>query len=280
MLTRFTESHLRVMELLARYKFLTVPQMVRLGLAKHRSSIYSILRTLPRTSRTAYIDRIRFGVDPRRGQLPAIYHLLPKGVEFLVQHLDFAEERIRCPKNKHPFFARDYDHRVGTVDAHIAMELSVGRCGGHVEFVETYFDYEGGNRGGSKPLEQLTRIDLGGGVHIVPDAAFLFEVGGERKFFLFEFERGHDTKDALAQVRGLARALELGLPSQKYGLGLPCRVLFAFERQGALDAILKRVAATPSLTNFAEYFLFAPFDTVRDDFGRGWVNCQMQPRQI
>lgn len=76
----FTERQQKILELLARFKYLTVSQMLALNIAKHASNLRLSLSAFVDAG---YIDKLTFATDPRVGKLEMVFIASQKGVDIL-----------------------------------------------------------------------------------------------------------------------------------------------------------------------------------------------------
>jgi hypothetical protein len=157
---------------LARYRFLTAPQLLRLGVSPSRRYLYKALQRLyarrPRVLRT-----IVFGVHIEKGHLPALYYLTPAGSQLLAEAE--REEPVAVPERVHRF-TNDYFHRVNTIDCHIAIRQWAQLADSTVDFFHSYFDHSVERR----PRTHVTLPKRS----IIPDAIFRLK-GPDRQERLF-----------------------------------------------------------------------------------------------
>jgi hypothetical protein len=90
------DSNLQVMEHLHAYRFLTAPQLLRLGVASHINSLRRTLRRFE-TGRK-YVDWEEFGVLPRIGRLPRVYYLTERGARYLAEAWRVEPAEINYPR--------------------------------------------------------------------------------------------------------------------------------------------------------------------------------------
>ena len=76
-----TAANIEVLRLLNRYRFLTNPQLLRLGLVHDNTSIYRILSRFGDGNRP-YIGKKDFGFIAGVGRLHRIYYLQKRGAQF------------------------------------------------------------------------------------------------------------------------------------------------------------------------------------------------------
>lgn len=232
---KYSEAAIKALESLAKYKYLTASQMVRLGVKSHRNNIYPALQPLQEGKRPL-IDKISFGIVPKVGRLEAVYYLTAKGADFLTDELGFESDSVRFPKNLSSFFHRDYFHRIETIDFHIVLEQWAEYSSYSISVSDFYFDMEGSNRSKTKSqrLTPKTKVVIDDkGSFLVTDAVFKIETPSSNHLFLIEIHNGKDTKRLLSQIDKHQKALYKGAPSIKYGFDKANRVAIVFELESS-----------------------------------------------
>ena len=268
-----TETQIRILEELARYKFLTAAQMVRLGITSQLPSIYRASKPLTE-GRSALVGKKEFPPTPGLGRPSAIYYLRDKGARFLTDALHHRPDRIRMTKNTQTLFARDYTHRIQTLDFHIAWSTyAAGRDFETFPFV-TYFDFEGSNHGGERRLRAQTRMEVEGFANgfIVPDAHFGYRdpATGRDQFFLVEIARKRDTGYIMRQILGHAMAINQGSSLQVFHPKILPRVLYVFEIEGTMKSAVARFRNDPNFGALHEWFAFGTIDDAVTNFESAW----------
>ena len=201
---KITETQLQILERLNEYRFLTVGQLLRLGVAKCRKTIDRAIRGL--RSKKSLVNFSEFGTFPRLGRLPRINYLTKHGAETLAEYLQIESEKISYPKGV-KIFSRDYFHRIETIDLHI---LARTFCNIHEEegiefdFFQAYFEHTGANHWGDpkKPKrEAVNKIKIDEKTAIIPDCIFqITDPRGKPWLFVGEIYRGHTTKRVHQQL--------------------------------------------------------------------------------
>lgn len=263
-------NNLEVLKLLNRYRFLTNPQFLRLGLVTKRNSVPRIMERFE-FEKNPHIGQKDFGFIAGRGRLHRLYYLQKRGAKLLAETLKLDEEEVAFEKVKPPFL-QDYFHRIATIDFHIELDTFAERMRCEVDFFHTYFDTEGANRGTPPTgrLRRLTKVKVGK-YHLIPDAIFLLtDPQGKKHLFAVEVYNGHDTKRVVRQLQKHRLAQEEGAISLAYGLNMGYRVLLVFDQENALRSALQRVRETPDFAEMAPYFAFQSLDGVKQHFAQGW----------
>ena len=264
------ETNLQVMEHLHAYRFLTAPQLVRLGVASHINSLRRTLRRFE-TGRK-YVDWEEFGVLPQIGRLPRVYYLTERGARYLAEAWRVEPEAINYPRGV-KLFSRDYFHRGATIDFHIELCCFAAQYGLTVEVFHSYFDTTGANRNENPAyrLHHLSKVPLEDSFFI-PDAIFAVRTpDGARYLFALEVYNGIDTKRVHAQLEKHLVALGEGRISELYGYPRAHRVLCVFETESALQAAVRRLCDDPAFTDQMRHqFAFSTLAELRTGFAACW----------
>ena len=116
---RITMIQGNVLEALARYKFLTMSQMLKLDIGTTQYQYLAMQTKSLRDRGRPLIGCHNFHIpQPRKGRVESMYYLRPKGREALVFELDIPEEKIKMPIGKSVAY-KDYLHRKYTIDYQI-----------------------------------------------------------------------------------------------------------------------------------------------------------------
>lgn len=280
---RVPPTQTNILLALAKYKFLTVSQMIRLGVATQKSNLNPHLKRLQRKARP-FIKQMEFGSHPREGKLEYFYYLTPTAKRTLIDDLQMQPDEIRLPIGTSSLFSNDYFHRKSTINCEIALELAAPAQDCEVLFFDTYFDKLGSNRKGGTSRAK-TKIDMKEGKYLIADAVFMLQTPIQQELYCFEVHNGKNTKKAHKQLRQYVEALQLGSASIKYDHKSPdksryraCRILFAFEHEGIMQATIERLQEDAAFANMRPFFLFQTLDRVVESFFDGW--CDMDGGEV
>ncbi len=212
-----SESELRILECLARYKYFTVSQLDALDILKHKNGLYERLRKLQGTGKP-FIKKNVFGVYPGQGRLEDFYYLTPNGGNFLADNLELDHDEIKLPIGTSFFFSRYYFHRCETINFYIYLDKWAEVNNADVTMFNYYFDKVGNNRKG-KNLKVLNRIEIDQtGGYIIPDSITKFYHDKQPYLFFVEQHNGKDTKNLLKQLYYHLLALEEEKGAERYKL--------------------------------------------------------------
>jgi len=274
-----SENKIKILENLAKYKFLTTKQFLRLGIVKHRPNIFPILKDL-RDRQRPFIERISFAVHPKLGRLEDVYYLTKWGVKFLIEELGYSEKDIRYPIGKSTLFFRDYFHRLYTIDFHIEFDEWVNKNDYEINFFYTYFDKIGASRSKEKKLEALTKVKLDDENYILADAISMFETPKRKYLFCLEVYTDKNTKRVIKQLQKHMIALSKGYPSLQFNFNRGSRVISIFEDETTMKAVINRLNLNnkEEVEEFEEYFLFKTINQIKEDFFNHWFNLKLKER--
>ncbi len=265
-----SESELKILESLARYKYLTVSQMHTLNIIKNKNGLYERLRKLKGRSKP-YIEKNIFGVYPGKGRLEDFYYLTIPGQKFLIENLDLEQEDIKLPKGTSSLFARDYFHRFETINFYIYLDKWANETNTNILFLDYYFDKIGDNRT-NKNLRAKNKIEIEQtGGYIIPDIVIKFLYQNKPYLFFMEQHNGKDTKKLLKQLYYHLLALEEGKGAEKYKLEKNHRVAIVFEFESILKATLERLQEIEDFKGFEHFFIFKTNESLKKEFFSNWI---------
>ena len=134
-----------IFESLARYRFLTSSQMIRLGISGDKSNLHKRLVRLREQSKP-FISYVKFtGIYKIKG-IEYVYYLTNRGADLIAENLGYLLEDIKFPKGKVDF-PKHYKHRKDCIDIQIALFEWAEKNGYVVESYDSYFDMEKAGRG-------------------------------------------------------------------------------------------------------------------------------------
>ena len=264
MIDIITPKQQEILMALARFKFLTTSQMVRLGIDKHSQNLNGNLVKL-RERKRKLINHINFGMGKEY-----FYFLTQKGKQLLVDHLYLSPDEIKAPIGRTSFFSTDYNHRKSCISCIIEMMNSASQEGFEIEFCDWYFEKTGNNRR-DKNLQSKSRIELTNR-YIEADAIFMTSRANEKFLYVFEYERKRDSRYIYKKCRDYLEALTIGEPSIKYGFNKGCRVLYVFETPAIMKAVISRIQQDNDFRAFHKHFLFKHFKELESAFFSDWLS--------
>ena len=268
-----------VLEGLARYKFLTLSQMLDLQVGTTRYKyLWEQVKSL-RDRRKPLVSCHRYeNPEPRKGRVEDMYFLTSLGKTALVNELLFSERAIKIPAGNTPAY-KDYFHRKNTIHFQIALDKWADDVGVDVPFFDAYFDMTGNNRT-SKDLRAKTKIDFGGEEYFIPDGVFKLNKEKKQRLFLFEMYNGKDSNRVIEQLHKHAIAMtnrythhSLGYdPNKSY------TIVLMFEFEGIKKAVVEKAkkefseSGKQSFGKVQQYFISKSLDDLKEgNFDRNWT---------
>ena len=249
-----------LLEALGRYRLLTIPQGVRLGLANEKH-VAERLRSL----RTAGLVLVT-----ERGKLagPHVFCLSKKGAAALEE---WTEGDVKAPFRGQPFGDTEHlNQRVLIADWHIALRSWASREGMAVNWVRVEFDANPGE------LQALT-VTMHNGQRFDPDAvASITDPDGTSWLIVLEAETGGRAgsltnyfsrlESRLAAIEG--HLLEKALNWPQTDNHRAARLLFVFKNPAMLEKAKMQAGKTPGLAWRRIFMASVPLDA--ETFDAGW----------
>lgn len=252
----------KVLEGLGRYRFLTLRQMLDLGVGTTQYKyLWEQVRSL-RDRKRALVRCHRYeNPAPRKGRVEDMYFLTPVGKEVLITELLVAEEQIKMPIGTIPAY-KDYFHRKYTIDVQILLDSWAKNNEVSVRFFHTYFDMTGDNRV-HKNLQAKTKVYLEGEDYFIPDGVFQLERGEETRLVLFEMYNGKNSGRVIEQLHKHALALTERHTHRQFGYDLnksyPIMMVFEFDsiKRAVVEKAKREVSkhGVQSFSRVEQYFI-------------------------
>jgi len=264
-MSKSNKKYLNVLKNLAIYKFLTLEQMVRLGVDNHKTNISTETATMIRDGHANKISK--------SDTSPAVYYLTRKGATRAEHIFDITP---RYPKRKMDKMVDDMPHRLSIVDLHI--EISRFNVIQHWR----EFDYVGVQR--QKNLEKASKINLGR-TSLVPDLIFKLNTDQGQRLYLAEVERTEGkTADKYYEDKVhkyITLLSNQAVIKRKFNVSLMYTVLFVIDDRKFIEKLKKKIlkdknAEKHNKKKLVESFLFKHFD---DDVFT-WTNLEGKPRLL
>lgn len=182
-----SETDGRLLDALARYRLLTIPQAMRLGIGKDRTHLGERLRTMKRLGLVGVAEQARF-LGPR------VHWLREKGVEVATELAAERGEALALSAPKRGFMAGPHlRQRLATVECHIGLRAWAKATGGTVEWFRVEFE---ANPSGmlAKALRYPWVRPDSTTADYYPDAAGVVRLAdGSRFLFALEMETGGES---------------------------------------------------------------------------------------
>lgn len=256
-----SERALKILEVLSLFKFLNSAQLIRLNVAKHKPNLNKAYKELLFFN---MIGKLSFWVHPKLGRLQNIYYVKPKGKNFLLQHLNYSESKIKMPIWTSSMFFRDYFHRTNAIDFQIELYLYVLKRWGNILLYDTYYDYYGSAK--KHTIKAKTKLLFEDGTFFIPDAICKIKLDNQIKIYSFEIYNWFNTKRVISQLHKHIQSLHEWLPSIILNEKIGSKVLLLFDTKVHMDAVINRVIWDNTFLNFRKLFLFNYIDSIKSDF--------------
>lgn len=269
-----TPAQERVLLVLARYRYMTVRQLVECGVSKSPSTMRN--RILYRMARRAKNNLIQFndysGEPISRGRLSYMYALTVHGAERAAELLKVTQKEIRYPIGGIKL-VNDHKHREAYIDFCIALDKWADvRPDRHILALSHYFDKTGSNRTGV-PLHSVNRIALSEDRGIVePDGICFVKIAEKHRALAIEIHNTTNPKRIVEQLLRHTIAIADGTISKNFGHGRANYVLSVALSPNETAAIRERMNRAHGFMEYKKLFLFNDMQTIwKNGFGTGWV---------
>ena len=265
-----TENQVTVLELIAKYKYLTSSQFVEMGIYKHRDYLTKALRPLILQKRALVA---KYDFNPINGKLESFYYLTKYGKQFLIGELEYTENQIKVPKGVAPIKLKDYHHRKFTINFHLHLNQWLESNGGEINFLNYYFDKSGNNRIGDKnqSVTALNKIHIDRSNSFIPDINTKLSIDGKEYLYLFEQHDGKDAKRLFEQLYVHIIDISKGAVSKKYQFTKSLRVVVVCEFESVKNSVVQRLQKIDAIEHYNNFFIFKTNEELREDFFNNWT---------
>ena len=217
-----------------------------------------------------------------------LYYLTPKGAKVCADIEGIQLDLIKFPKSTNTLVKNDFFHRIFTIDLMIAFDTWLSGTVHEQVFFDVYFDKTGSQRKQDVgALKGKTRINIGAGSFIDPDAIFMYRTKQKNELCILEVANGLDSKRIIQQIRNVVFGAYQGYVTEKYIEDEKQRVmpkmLIAFEHEGTMQAVLKRVINDEYLQDFEDlnkYLFFTLQSETKTTWTEGWINMVGEKARI
>ena len=262
-----------VLEALARYKFLTMSQMLSLDIGTTQYQYLAKQTKSLRDRGKPLIGCHNFHTpQPRKGRVESMYYLTKRGREALVFELDMEQEKIKMPIGNSVAY-KDYLHRRYTIDYQIALDKWANANGIEVPYFDTYFDKIGNNRV-LKNLRAKTRVTLSETEYFIPDGMCFLKKDGDRRLHLMEMYNGKDTGRVVKQLHKHAQALSFKCTHRQFNINTDrsYTIVLVFQYESIMRATIQRIQEEGAFLHIAKYFLCKTIEEVNENKFDNWID--------
>ncbi|NVJ92994.1 MAG: replication-relaxation family protein [Methylocystaceae bacterium] len=271
MIKTLTETEFAILQALRTYRYLTAAQLLRIGVSKNKSRLYTVLRSLT-SGKRPFVAKMKHGVMPGRGRIPDSHYLTKRGAALLAEALCIDSSEVAYPKSTIPIRTHFF-HRLHCIDCEITVRLWAEKNDISVDYYHSYFDVTGANRGGTTGKRRaLTKIDLKNRPGLIPDASFqLTWPDGTARLFLLEVHNQNRSKritDKLAEYRF---AIGDGAINKQFDYPHAPRILTIFENEKWMHLALQRMRESGLFDEtYAPFFFLNTLEGIESNFKDGW----------
>jgi len=264
-LSVLTPSQVKTINVLARYRYLTIKQLTACGVGKSPDNIRNMvlyrLTKRPKENLVRYQEY--FGVSLNFGRLPYVYALTEHGAKAVAEINNIEIDKIRYPVGKIQYI-QDFYHREAYIDFCIEVdkwaEQSEDR---EVLSFSHYFDKTGANRKGL-PMKSVNRIfaseEIG---EIEPDGLFFVDTGTKKRALAVEVHNNTDTKRVIEQLAKHTHAINSGVISQRFSHDKASFVLSVSMKPEQSALIVQRFLSVSDFSRFSVLFAFSDIETIK-----------------
>jgi hypothetical protein len=274
MIDILSEMKSDTLEQIARFKFLTVPQLVRLGVAKHQNNVREALQDLRKHGLT---NQKEYAVSAKYGKIPNVHFLTEKGAKLTAEALRMDIAQVQYPKSLNTFFFHDYQHRINMIDTQIEYLNWIEASNRISKKIEAYYFTTGSTRNSSKTgkLQRQTKIELSKGSSFDPDSVFIYQSEQSTVLALLEMCNGDKTKRIIEKIVMYLQAFNEKAPQRHYQTdeNKGYYMLFVFEKPSIMQATIERLKQNTAVLEYQKFLLFKELAKVAP-FGSDWITLE------
>lgn len=252
-----------MLQALGIYRFLTVEQLLQLGISKNAKSLRD--KTMFALRHHGCIHSEKIG-----SFLPDVHHLTKQGVAVLR-----AEEGVdvaSAPANKKtPFSALFARHRFAQVDFHIGLRQWAAERGDAEVWLELQ-DFNHQAKEGRGPLRPATELMVPGLVStVIPDGTYAVGLTtGQTAVYVVEIHRSTQSKAVTEQLNRYCEVIRSGVIAQQHGYQANPVICSVHQQPAVLASVKARLLAHEAFAPFRQNFVFRTLDDLTANFTSGW----------
>jgi len=265
-ITRIQEN---ILKQLAHYKFLTIKQLLHLGVGtKNYPYLWRQIASL-RDRKKPFVCCDSFS-DPRpdMGKAESVYYLNSNGKNVLINEFEMEEEDIRYKVGNHLTASQHY-HRLYCVEYQMALDKWLDNNDLYTNNYLTYMDTTGSSKS-EQGLKKKTKIEMGAS-HIIPDGAYKVEnENKESVLHLFELCNGKETKRIVSQLHKHAQAMAFGFAADHFQISRskPYKVVIVFTHRSALKGVIAKILKDEKFSAIYSHFICKEIEVEKDKTGK------------
>lgn len=259
----FSPQQWRVLQALGHYRFLTVEQMLWLGISKNAISLRSKTLFALRCHQCIHSEKIG-------SFLPDVHHLTKKGAELLALVEGIDADASNSAK-KQPFSALFARHRFAQVDFQIGVNRWAAQRGDAEVLLELQDFISAPKQGRVKP-KPSTELTVPKLVNtIIPDGTFVVGLhSGPVAAYLVEIHRATQSKAVTEKLAKYIEVIKSEVIQQKYGYKAHPVICSVHHQDSVLTSVKTRLNAHAGFEEVKCNFMFHRLDDLNDNFTGGW----------
>ncbi|MEL6960408.1 MAG: hypothetical protein AAGL89_15805 [Pseudomonadota bacterium] len=252
----FSPQQWKVLQALSLYRFLTVEQMLRLGISRNAKSLRD--KTLFALRHHGCIQSEKIG-----SFLPDVHYLTHKGADLLIE-LEGVEVGPVPGKKKQPFSALFAKHRFAQVDFQIGLHQWAEERG-DAEVVLELQDFV-------RQPKAATELIVPGLVNsVIPDAVMAVGLNtGQHAVYLVEIHRATQSKAVAQQLSQYFEVIKSGIIAQAHGIDAHPVVCSVHHQPSVLGSVKARLTSRDGFAQFKRNFVFHRLEDLNQNFTTGW----------
>ena len=266
----FSPQQWQVLQALNQYRFLTVEQMLSLGISRNAISLRSKTLFALRYHKAIHSEKIG-------SFLPDVHSLTKKGAD-LLSDLEGIDVPFLASRKKQAFSALFARHRFAQVDFHIGINLWVHQRG-DAEVILELQDFVRQSASGKSRATASTQLSVSDIPNpIIPDGTFAVELSsGKIALYLVEIHRSTQTKAVTDQLMQYFKVIRNGTIQQKYGYAVHPIICSVHHQPSVLNSVKSRLLADPKFEPFKQNFVFHGLEDLTSNFTGGWHFADNSP---
>lgn len=259
----FSPQQWKVLQALSIYRFLTVEQMLHLGISKNAKSLRDKTLFALRYHKCIHSEKIG-------SFLPDVHHLTAHGRR-LLSEIEGVEIESAPSNKRQPFSALFAAHRFAQVDFHIGLRQWVEQRGDAEVLLELQ-DFIRTSKADTKKFRPATELTVPSLVNtVIPDG--IFAVGlttGKTAVYMVEIHRSTQSKAVTEQLSRYFEIIKSGIIQQKYGYSVHPIICSVHHQPSVLTSVKARLNRHPGFIHFRRNFVFHSLQGLKSNFTGGW----------
>jgi hypothetical protein len=246
-----TEIQIQMLKALAKYKYLTVSQMVDLGISPSIDTVRKYCNVLKKeelVKQTGYRGTIQENGKNKNIRYEGMIFLAKSGVDFLE---NLGLDNIKYPRNYKIAFANDYIHRSFMISTCISFDkyLQKNQLDGF-----TKIDFHNAE----------TTIEISPKLTVKPDII----IGFNHNIFILEVWAGIEKEYIISQLQRLVKGLASNKVSEFLNYDRLPRVVNIFRDVPTMERVKQALKTEPFFESAVNkgLFYFVSFENIKQDF--------------